>query len=266
MKTVINFSGGRTSGYMLKMLLDQHNGELSTDYIVTFQNTGKEDEGTLKFINDCSEKWGVKIHWLEYFRDDNGKVSAKEVDFETASRNGEPFEHLIFGWKNPYLPNQDHRICTIELKVRTVKRWMVSQGHKQWRHAVGIRADEQHRTSKKEDPRIKPFYPLIETPTYLKNIKEFWRKSNFDLELSNPAMGNCTGCFLKSEKTRAWICKNNPEDRDWWIDMEEKANATFIKGQSWKALNDFTQRQGEFDFNDETAPFCDTVIGACTDY
>ena len=42
MKTVINFSGGRTSGYMLKMILDQNGGVLPDDYLVTFQNTGRE--------------------------------------------------------------------------------------------------------------------------------------------------------------------------------------------------------------------------------
>lgn len=59
-------------------------------------------------------------------------------------------------------------------------------------------------------------------------------------------MGNCTGCFLKSEKTRAWICKNKPDDRDWWIEMEKKAKSTFTKDRSWKDLNNFAQRQGDF--------------------
>ena len=35
---IINFSGGRTSAYMTKRLID----EGLKDYIVTFQNTGKE--------------------------------------------------------------------------------------------------------------------------------------------------------------------------------------------------------------------------------
>lgn len=265
MITVINFSGGRTSAYMLKMMLDKNDGKLPSNYLVTFQNTGKEDEGTLNFINECSKRWNVKIHWLEYFRDSKNAVGVREVNFKTASRNGEPFEQLIFGWKNPYLPNQNQRLCTIELKLRTVKRWMVSKGHKQWDHAVGIRCDEKNRVSKTPDPRIKPFYPLIENNVYLSDIMDFWKNNDFDLELSNAAMGNCTGCFLKSEKTRAWICKNKPEDRDWWIEMEEKAGSTFIKNISWKELNDFAQRQGDFNFDNEDQTYCDSVIGSCTD-
>lgn len=264
--TIINFSGGRTSAYMLKIILDEHDGILPDNYIVCFQNTGKEDEGTLQFINECSVRWNIYINWIEYFRDDDGKAGVKDVTFGTASRKGEPFEQLIFGGKNPYLPNQDHRICTIQLKLRTVKRWMVNQGFKKWHHMVGIRSDEQRRISKTKDPRIKPFYPLIENNIYLSDITEYWKNSDFDLQLSNPAMGNCTGCFLKSEKTRAWICKNKPEDRDWWLMMEKQANATFIKGRSWAELNDFAQRQRDFNFDDKNQPYCDSIIGACTDF
>jgi len=267
-KIVINFSGGRTSGYMLKMILDQHNGILPDHYIVSFQNTGKEDEGTLCFVKDCSDQWGVDVVWLEYFRNEQNKVGAKQVTFETASRNGKPFEDLIFFGKNPYLPNQDHRICTIQLKLNTLKRWMVQQGHKKWEAAVGFRYDEPKRVHKKkqDDPRIKPFYPLYDGQITEPTVLKYWSKSNFDLNLSNPAMGNCTGCFLKSEKTRAWICKNKPDDRDWWLSMEKKANATFTKNRSWRDLNDFAQRQGDFDFDDNNQPYCDSVIGACTDF
>tara|TARA_R110000772_G_scaffold263636_2_gene383509 strand:+ start:46 stop:792 length:747 start_codon:yes stop_codon:yes gene_type:complete len=248
------------------MLLNEHGGELPENYIVSFQNTGKEDEGTLRFIRDCGDRWGVDIVWLEYYRDVNNKPKAKEVDFKTASRKGEPFEELIFFGKSPWLPNQDKRTCTIELKLNTIKRWMVAHDHKKWNHAVGIRADEISRSSSVIDPRIKPFYPLIENDIYLSDITEYWQKSNFDLELANPAMGNCTGCFLKSEKTRAWMCKNKPEDRDWWIEMEERSGSTFVNGRSWKELNDFAQRQGELDFDDNNSPYCDSVIGACTDF
>lgn len=267
MTTVFNFSGGRTSAYMLKMFLDENNGILPDDTYVLFQNTGKEADETLDFVKECGDRWGVDIHWLEYLRDDGGKVGAKRVTYETASRNGEPFEALIFGWKNPYLPNQDHRICTIELKLRTSKRYMLKTlGIKKWDAAIGIRADEAHRQSKTKDPRITPFYPLIKANVTEKDVLDYWKKSNFDLRLENPAMGNCTGCFLKSEKTRAWICKNRPKDRDWWLEMEKRAKATFIKGVSWKELNDFAQRQGEFSFDDTNSTFCDSIIGACTDF
>ena len=39
---LISFSGGRTSAYMLKMILDAHGGTLPDDVHVCFANTGKE--------------------------------------------------------------------------------------------------------------------------------------------------------------------------------------------------------------------------------
>ena len=90
--TIISFSGGRTSGYMLWKCLEAHNGKLPDDAKVCFANTGKEDEATLKFVNDCAVNWNVDIIWLE-FRDNEQKFEV--VTYETASRNGEPFEALI---------------------------------------------------------------------------------------------------------------------------------------------------------------------------
>jgi len=63
--TVISFSGGRTSAYMLWRVLQSNNG-LPADAIVCFANTGKEEEATLEFVRDCALNWGVNIHWLEF--------------------------------------------------------------------------------------------------------------------------------------------------------------------------------------------------------
>ena len=45
--TCISFSGGRTSAYMLHRVLEANEG-LPDDAIVTFANTGKEEEATLR--------------------------------------------------------------------------------------------------------------------------------------------------------------------------------------------------------------------------
>ena len=70
--TVISFSGGRTSAYMLWRVLQSNGGKLPEEAIVCFANTGKEDENTLVFVRDCAINWGVKIHWIEYRHDDAG--------------------------------------------------------------------------------------------------------------------------------------------------------------------------------------------------
>ena len=127
--TCISFSGGRTSAYMLWRVL-QSNGGLPPEAIVCFANTGKEREETLAFVRDCSVNFGVHINWLEW-RDTESKFDV--VDFDTASRDGEPFEALIR--KRKYLPNPLVRFCTVELKVRTCHRFLKSIG---WTEREGL--------------------------------------------------------------------------------------------------------------------------------
>lgn len=90
---VISFSGGRTSGLMLRRVLDAFWGRLPDDIAVVFCNTGKERVETLDEVERCSIEWDVPIVWLEYRRD--AKHKFVEVNYATASRNGEPFLELI---------------------------------------------------------------------------------------------------------------------------------------------------------------------------
>ena len=137
---IINFSGGRTSAYMTKRLID----EGLTDYIVIFQNTGKEMPQTLDFINECDKRWNLNIVWLEYRYGNNFEV----VTYETASRDGRPFEELI-QYKKHFLPNIMTRYCTDQLKIQTLRRYLQSIGIKEWTNYNGIRFDEPRRWSKK---------------------------------------------------------------------------------------------------------------------
>ena len=63
---VVSFSGGRTSGYMLKHIVDAHGGRLPGDIAVVFANTGLERRETLVFVDTCATAWGVPIVWVEY--------------------------------------------------------------------------------------------------------------------------------------------------------------------------------------------------------
>ena len=188
--TCISFSGGRTSAYMLYHILVANEG-LPNDAIVCFANTGKEEEATLKFVQDCSDQWGVKIHWLEYIPDN---PNFKKVDFETASRNGEPFEALVR--KKNFLPNPVTRFCTTEMKIRPIHKFLKSIG---WEHNekmdwIGIRADEQRRAAKIARDRT----PLVAAGVTAKDVGEFWANNSFDLGLPNfngkTFHGNCDLC------------------------------------------------------------------------
>ena len=66
---VISFSGGRTSAYMLRRVIDAYGGRLPEDISVIFANTGMERPETLEFVDVCAHAWAVRIQWVEYFWD-----------------------------------------------------------------------------------------------------------------------------------------------------------------------------------------------------
>jgi 3'-phosphoadenosine 5'-phosphosulfate sulfotransferase (PAPS reductase)/FAD synthetase len=221
---VINFSGGRTSGYMLWRILEAHGRRLPDDVVVCFANTGREMPATLDFVRDCSAAWGVEIVWLEY-RWKPGGPSYERVNHNSASRAGEPLE-MLFASKS-MLPNPVSRFCTIETKIRTTKRFIreVYQWNR-WTSVIGLRADEPGRVGKATDPErnkkdrwdvVCPLYPAgVRKP----DVLAFWKEQPFDLHLAGEWEGNCDGCFLKSRGAITRMQRDHPERMAWWPRME----------------------------------------------
>jgi 3'-phosphoadenosine 5'-phosphosulfate sulfotransferase (PAPS reductase)/FAD synthetase len=212
----ISFSGGRTSAYMLRRVLD---AGLQPDVHVLFANTGKERPETLDFVREVGERWGVNVRWLEYGRG--------EVDYATASRNGEPFEALIV--KRSLLPNPVTRFCTSELKVRVLKDFMVGHGYPHWGNVVGIRADEPGRVARMRTPnreRWENVLPLAAAGVTVDAVMAFWKAQPFDLQL-RPYQGNCDLCFLKGRAKKLTLIRENPASADWWAKQEEAMGARF---------------------------------------
>ena len=260
---LISFSGGRTSGFMLKQIIDAHEGVLPKDVYVVFANTGKEMPQTLDFVRDCAEKWDCKIHWLELeIANERPIYRTKEVNYETASRKGEPFEALID--RKKMLPNPVMRLCTSELKVNVMKRFMKEKGHKEWTNVVGLRYDEPRRVAKQNkanDMEINAWEsvcPLYQDKITVEDVFNFWDKNNFDLNLPNhngkTLAGNCDLCYLKGTKTLTKIIREKPELANWWIDQENKleksaqehlgrkvSTATFRKDMKYIDLVDLTK-------------------------
>ena len=224
---IVSFSGGRTSAYMLWRILAAHGGKLPPDVHVAFANTGREMEGTLRFVLDCGEHWGVPITWLEY-RWAPGRAWAEEVAYNTASRAGEPF--ASFTEARPALPNPVQRSCTAELKIRTIKRWAVSTlGWKNWTNIIGLRADEPRRLARLAAPSKERFTrnaPLAASGTTKEHVALFWESQPFDLGLAGPHEGNCDGCFLKSRASLLRMCQDHPERMAWWAAQEAVPRGT----------------------------------------
>lgn len=224
---VVSFSGGRTSAYMLRKILDAHNG-LPSGSTVAFANTGREHVATLDFVQACSEQWNIPIVWLE--RSYTEKCGFKIVNREHASVNGEPFADLIR--KKKYLPNPIARFCTEELKVRTIALYLNSIGVVDATMAVGLRADEPRRVHRVQgDVRNGFVYecPIARAGHTLNEVAEFWANQKFDLKLPNNdrAFGNCDLCFLKSRAMLDRVIRKEPNRSQWWIDQEKAINGTF---------------------------------------
>jgi 3'-phosphoadenosine 5'-phosphosulfate sulfotransferase (PAPS reductase)/FAD synthetase len=262
---LISFSGGRTSGYMLKQILDRG---LQPDVHVTFANTGKEDDRTLEFVRDVQEHWGVPIRWLEYRRQflprhKSEKAAASsagvrktlnlvassppvgesepgyiEVNFETAARTTDPptLEHPFTNMIAMHgVPNAAFRLCTTELKIRVMKKFMMDQGYDNWTNIVGIRADEPRRVARMRvtpKERWENAVPLADAKVVLNDVLDFWLAQPFDLNLANDEYlgtyeGNCDLCHLKSDGKKVRSIREQPERAVWWSLMEEASGSFF---------------------------------------
>lgn len=263
--TCISFSGGRTSAYMLWRVLQSNDGKLPDEAVVCFANTGKEDEATLRFVRDCELHWKVPITWLEYQRDEPGY---KLVNFDTASRDGEPFESLIH--KKNYLPNPVTRFCTIEMKIRPIGKYLVDIGMAETKSEgenmsmIGIRADEPRRAAKIAD---KSRIPLVDAGVTKELVGQFWSTQPFDLELPNIGgvtyHGNCDLCFLKGGSQIMSLIAEKPERAVWWARMEALALASKPSGAVFRSdrpgyaqMLKFSQEQRDMFDKDEEGIAC----------
>jgi len=274
----VAFSGGRTSAFMLRQILDAFDDEQPEDLAVTFQNTGLEHEATYDFIDRVAKEWDVQITWLEYAIDDDDKPTAKVVTYDTASRNGEPFDLLID--RRGYLPNPMTRLCTSELKMRTQIRYLrqkeaFADGYT---NAIGLRADEPRRALRlKGDYGIEhPVAPMFHAGHDEGDVLAYWQSRSFDLALplTGNMAGNCVGCFLKSKGKLYTLEQEMPRYFDWWIATEERmkgAEWTDVKESgrkfrldrpSYAAVREQVRQQGDLfrDFGDD-----DTIPCMCTD-
>lgn len=219
-KLLISFSGGRTSAYMTKLILDRYSDKY--DILVVFANTGRERKETFDFIKNCDNVFGFNTIWIEAITNPVHRkgITAKVVDYDTADLTGRVFEDSI---KKHGIPNIMFPHCTRELKTTAIRSYLRSIGWKrnEYYMAIGIRADEIDRINPKWKQE-KIVYPMISwIPTTKLDVNEFWLNQPFDLQLRS-FEGNCDFCWKKSPRKLMTIAKELPNIPTWWDEMEQK--------------------------------------------
>ena len=268
---VISFSGGRTSAYMLWRILQAHGGTLPDDVLVCFANTGREVPATLDFVWQCGTHWNVSIVWLEYrhmlIEGKRRRVRwAEVVGYNSASRNGEPFDMLLESKK--IVPDMSRRFCTWELKVITIVRYLrETYGWKEWTNVVGFRADEGERVEERHRNEIAhpvkwhTSFPLADAGVEELEVLQFWKKQPFRLRLDKDGDGgNCDGCFMFSSARLGRMFQKYPERMDWWVLTEKRLGTkTMRPNESYEDIRRVAEAQGVLPW-DNGAP-CNQACG-----
>jgi len=212
---VFNFSGGKTSAYMVIHYWKK--GDL-----VIFCDTGREHLNTYKFINDFEKFENIPVIKINY-KDSN-----------------KPFETLID--KKKATPNFFKRFCTKELKINTQKRYLKSIGIRKFENFIGFRYDEQLRISRRKQKFVNVIdkFPLNEDKIDKAIINNYWNNKLYTLEI--PAiLGNCTLCFMKGKNAIINILSMYPNLADEWIKDEETTGYTYFNGITIKQLKQIAQ-------------------------
>lgn len=250
----VSFSGGETSAYMTHWILNNWQDRFDEIHVI-FANTGQEHPRTLEFVHACDTHLGFNTTWIEAVVDPapNAPAQCRQVTFETASRDGAPFEQVIAKYG---LPNRSWPHCTRNLKERAMQAWYRSMGWPPTYYtAIGIRADEIDRMSASAEKR-RLLYPLVtDHPTTKPQITHWWRQQPFRLNL-HAWQGNCTWCWKKSLRKHIYQLRTTPELYDFPHAMEviyDTVGAEFRKDPSSPPRTMFRENRSTVDLRNLAA-------------
>lgn len=214
-KLILSFSGGRTSAYMTKRMLEEYSDVY--DMTVIFANTGMEHEKTLEFVHNCDVTFNFNTIWVEskVYQDERKGTGYTITNFKDAHRGFDLFESVI---KKYGIFNHSYPHCTRELKLAPIYSYLKDNNLKDAKHAIGIRSDELRRVKDKSDI----IYPLVHLfPTDKIDVLDFWEDQPFDLNIEE-FEGNCIGCHKKSFWKTFEQIKRYPEIFEGYLDLENR--------------------------------------------
>ena len=138
---VVKFSGGRSSGMLLKLFLDKNWLNAERGDVIVFNNTSAEHPATYEFARKCADyaesQKGIPFFWIEFatYEDAFGGDWTRSPTFRLVNKNpvsesnpsgyhwrGEVFEELVS--HQGFLPSRTTRTCTAHLKLETTSRFL----------------------------------------------------------------------------------------------------------------------------------------------
>ena len=138
---IMKFSGGKTSGMLLFVLLDAGLLKAERGDVVVFNNTSAEHPKTYDFVSQCKkvveEKYKIPFFWVEYqtYEDARRGNYTRLPSFKLVNQNpmseenpngyhwrGEVFEEMLS--QEGYVPTYFQRTCTQNLKLKTTRMFL----------------------------------------------------------------------------------------------------------------------------------------------
>ena len=203
MKKVVSFSGGRTSAYLCKVMIEKF-GRENVDFV--FMDTGAEHEKTYEFIKNCNDYFKLNITCLrgDFSLPIGGGVGFRVVHIDDCKPDLKPYKEMMSKYGVPYIGGM---FCTDRMKLKPFKKYCDDKyGKGYYETWLGIRADEPKRLTPKSGIR----YMAEITDLEKHDILNYWSKMPFDLGIDE-WLGNCVFCPKKSNLKLAAAQRDEPE-------------------------------------------------------
>jgi 3'-phosphoadenosine 5'-phosphosulfate sulfotransferase (PAPS reductase)/FAD synthetase len=234
---VVQFSGGRTSAYMVWLFEQRKKVEdINVEYI--FSDTAFEHPKTYEFIRELVKKWNIDITCLRavIHKEHGVGTTYKEISLDDCKQDLEPFKDMCEKYGTPYNPSGT--FCTQFLKTIPAEKYCIDKfGKRNYIKWLGIRQDESSRIKDTElaleaaqddmfpelkDNKLPPVYI-----NYLARISDFdkqdildwWDNQEFNLDLDSDILGNCVMCIKRPNNKLALSARYEPEMAKKFIQM-----------------------------------------------
>jgi hypothetical protein len=236
MQKVVSFSGGRTSAYLCKLMIDTY-GRENVEFV--YMDTGAEHLKTYDFIRNVDREFGLNLVCLRTkFNMELGKANGYHiVSIDDIGPDLKPWKDMIEKYGTPYNPGG--AFCTDRMKLVPYKKYLDEKyGRKNYVTWLGIRADEPKRLKPKDN------YDFMASISDFdkEDVLDWWSEQVFDLEIPEH-FGNCVFCIKKGANKIALAQKDEPELAAEFKSMLESPNVRIVEGRKAGPLDMYRGKQ-----------------------